>query len=60
MDNEKDFNHAMKELDVILEERYEFLLPIENSNRTILKFKKLKSTNKKYPRSNKDIKNKEL
>lgn len=60
MDNEKDFKHAMKELDVILEERYEFLLPIENSNRTILKFKKLKSTNKKYPRSNKDIKNKEL
>ncbi len=60
MDNEKDFNHAMKELDVILEERYEFLLPIENSNRTILKFKKIKSTNKKYPRSNKDIKNKEL
>ena len=50
----------MKELDVILEEKYEFLLPIENSNRTILKFKKVKSTNKKYPRSNKNIKNKKL
>lgn len=60
MDNEKDFNHAMKELDVVLEERYEFLLPVENSNRTILKFKKCNVTNKKYPRSNKEIKNKEL
>ncbi len=34
-----------------LEEKIEFLLPIENSARTILKIKKIKKTELKYPRS---------
>lgn len=33
-----------------LEEAKEFLLPIENSNRTLIKIKKIKQTSTKYPR----------
>lgn len=60
MDNEGDFSHALKELDCELSSIYEFLLPIEESNRTILKFKKVSKTKKKYPRKFSDIKNKPL
>ncbi len=42
---------AIKELGGKLEEKIEFLLPIENSNRTILKIRKIKKTELKYPRS---------
>lgn len=38
----------------------EFLLPIENSNRTLLVITKEKNTSHKYPRSPKEIKNKPL
>jgi len=60
LDNEPDTSNAIKKLDVILEKKEEFLLPIENSRRTILVYKKLKNTNKKYPRKNLDIKQKPL
>ena len=40
IDNEVDYSNAMKKLDVIEENKVKFLLPIENSNRTIIKFKK--------------------
>lgn len=36
--------------------RIEFLLPVENSNRTIIKYEKTELTDKKFPRKNSDIK----
>lgn len=38
----------------------EFKLPIEDSNRTLIKIEKLKSTNKKYPRKASEIKKNRL
>ena len=52
--------HALKELNAKVEKVEEFLLPIEQSNRTIILIKKEKTTNKKYPRKNADIKKKPL
>ena len=54
-----EVDHALKELNTKLIEKKEFLLPIENSNRTILKFQKEKD-NKKYPRRNSEIKKNRL
>ncbi len=58
MDNEQDYNHALTELNMIEEEKVEFLLPIENSSRTIIKFKKINHTPSKYPRKYSEIKKK--
>lgn len=55
-----EINNALKELNCQLIENIEFLLPYENSNRTILKFVKLGKTNKKYPRMYAQIKKKPL
>lgn len=41
------------ELGAKLENTIEFILPIENSNRTLIKIKKIRKTNSKYPRKNK-------
>ena len=41
------------ELGAKLENTIEFILPIENSNRTLIKIKKIRKTNLKYPRKNK-------
>ena len=41
---------ALKELNVKIIEKKEFNLPIENSNRTIIKIQKIKETDKKYPK----------
>lgn len=60
MDNEEDYSNALKELHMIEESKKEFLLPIENSNRTIIKFKKVSSTSSKYPRKYSEIKKKSL
>ena len=38
----------------------EFKLPIEESERSLIKIKKIRSTNKKYPRRNAEIKNNPL
>lgn len=55
-----EIEHAKKELNCELIDKLEFLLPYENSTRTILKFKKLKETSKKYPRPYSQIKKKPL
>ena len=60
MDNElNEIDNAIKELNVELIDKKEFKLPIEESNRTILLFKKIKD-NKKYPRKYSEIKKKRL
>ena len=52
--------NALEKLNSIIEEKIEFLLPIENSKRTILKIKKVGKTNNRYPRKYKEIKEKPL
>lgn len=47
---------AMKLLQLRLENKIEFTLPIENSQRTILVFKKINFTPKKFPRKYNEIK----
>ena len=46
----KDANRAIATLGTKLVDKFEFLLPIENSERTIYAFEKIKNTPKKYPR----------
>ena len=52
-------SNAFKELKCEIEDKKEFLLPIELSNRTLLKIKKL-GENKKYPRKYSEIKKRPL
>ena len=47
----------LKKLDCIIISTIDFKLPIENSERTLIKIKKNKETNKKYPRRYDVIKN---
>ena len=54
-----EIDNAKKELNVELIKKVEFSLPIEDSKRTILCFKKLKD-NLKYPRKNSEISKKRL
>ena len=56
----EEANNALKELNSEIIETNSFLLPIENSDRTIIKIKKLKETNKKFPRKYSEIKKKPL
>ena len=56
----EEANNALKELNSEIIETNSFLLPIEQSNRTIIKIKKLKETNKKFPRKYSEIKKKPL
>lgn len=60
IDNEPSYQHALNELSCIEEEKIIFRLPIEESNRTLLKFKKIKDTQKKYPRKFAEIKKRPL
>ena len=60
MENEKDYSNAMHKLNMNEEKKIEFLLPIENSNRTIIVFNKNSSTNKLFPRKYNEIINKPL
>ena len=53
-------NDAFEKLSCQLENVLEFQLPIEKSNRTILKIKKTKPTSLKYPRSYAEIKKRPL
>ncbi len=46
----KDSQNIIKNLSVDIEKIIKYTLTIENSNRTILKIKKLQKTNPKYPR----------
>ena len=52
----KESEHATKELNLKLIKKEEFLLPIENSKRTIIKFQKKDKINNKYPRNFTQIK----
>ena len=52
----EEANNALKELNSEIIEINSFLLPIEQSNRTIIKIKKIKETNKKFPRKYSEIK----
>lgn len=52
--------NALKQLDSKIDKIEEFELPKENSNRTIIKIKKINKTNKKYPRKFSEIKKKPL
>lgn len=52
--------NALEKLDSKIIKIDRFQLPIEESNRTIIKVEKIKKTNKKYPRKNSEIKNKRL
>ena len=56
----EEANNALLKLDSEIIETNSFLLPIENSDRTIIKIKKLKETNKKFPRKYSEIKKKPL
>ena len=53
-------SNLYKELNIKLVDEQEFLLPIENSKRTLLKYEKLGKTSLKYPRNFGQIKKKPL
>lgn len=55
----KEIDNALKKLSTKLIQKEEFLLPLENSKRTILLFKKEKE-NKYFPRKNNEIKKNRL
>ena len=60
IDNEINYQYALNKLNS-KEERIEiFKLPIEKSNRTLIKIKKIKETSKIFPRKYKEIKIKPL
>ena len=52
--------NAMHQLCLKLEKKEEFLLPVENSKRSILLMKKIEKTSKKFPRKYNEIKKKPL
>ena len=56
----KESANAIKVLNITLEQELSFLLPFENSTRTLLSFKKLAKTNHKYPRKYSEIKKRPL
>lgn len=56
----EESSNALKQLDSKIVEIERFKLPIEESNRTIIKVEKIKTTNNKYPRKNNEIKKKRL
>lgn len=53
-------DNSLKKIDGMLLKSDEFLLPKEDSNRTLLLITKQKPTSKRYPRNPKEIKNKPL
>ena len=52
----EEASNALSKLNSEIIETNSFLLPVENSNRTIIKVKKIKETDKKYPRKYSEIK----
>jgi len=55
MENEKDYQNALNKLYIIEDNKVEFELPFEHSKRTIITFKKIKDTNRLFPRKYSDI-----
>lgn len=60
IDKEPDYSNAIKQLDCSLENIIKFKLPIEESNRSLIKIKKEKKTSRLFPRKYSDIKKKPL
>ena len=60
IENEPDYSNAIKKLDCNLGNIVKFKLPIEESNRSLIKIIKEKSTSKLFPRKYNDIKKKPL
>ena len=60
LENEPNYQNALKKLNCNIEKKESFNLPIENSHREILLIKKNNKTNKLFPRNNSQIKNKPL
>lgn len=60
IENEPDYNNAIKKLDCSLGNIIKFKLPIEESNRCLIKIIKEKSTSKLFPRKYNEIKKKPL
>ena len=56
----EESTNALEKLDSKIIQIEQFKLPVEESNRTIIKIEKLNKTNKKYPRKNSEIKKKRL
>ena len=56
----EESSNALEKLDAKIVEIKKFKLPLEESNRTIIKVEKLRKTNKKFPRKNSEIKKKRL
>lgn len=56
IEDETTYNNALRVLKSEVEEIKEFKLPIENSDRTIYKIKKISKINGKYPRKPSEIK----
>ena len=56
----EESSNALEKLDSKIIKIDRFQLPIEESNRTIIKVEKLRKTNKKFPRKNSEIKKKRL
>lgn len=59
-DELKNASNAMKIMSAKLLKKEIFLLPFEESNRTLLLFQKIDVTNNKYPRNNNEIKRRPL
>ena len=60
IENESDYTNALKQLDCSLGNIIKFKLPIEESNRSLIKINKEKSTLKLFPRKYSEIKKKPL
>ena len=56
----ENINNYYEKLDIMEDKILTFQLPFEKSTRTLIRYKKLKETNHKYPRKYNDIKNKTL
>ena len=58
--NDPDYQKCINTLELIEENKIIFNLPIENSTRTLIKFKKINKTNKLFPRKYSEIKKRQL
>lgn len=60
IENEPDYINALNKLNCVQDELIKFKLPIEESNRCLIKITKKKTTSKLFPRKYNDIKKKPL
>ena len=60
MENEPNYSNCINKLNLVEEDKVLFKLPIENSDRTLIRFNKKNSTPKLFPRKYGDIKKRPL